>query len=258
MKKVIAIITVLLATVAVAAPVRSMLGVRGTMATSEAEPWVNPYITDGLVAMWDGEWNIAGGKHDPNATTWVDISGNGNDWTTLSGNGWIDGNAWNASMKCTGLLANLTVADVKTISFCCEHIRVTSGVADYLLWFGRFSSIKMIYLYRTKFICRTYATYSPGIDVSDVNSFTLEYDGGMVDSYSKNIGWFGDTPSETYLRDFSNPSAAVFKDNFLGRGIYTPARLAGKIYNIRIYNRYLTQEEITYNWNVDKERFGVQ
>lgn len=38
--------------------------------------WHNPYIADGLVAMWDGEWNAAGGIHDASATTWVDLTGN--------------------------------------------------------------------------------------------------------------------------------------------------------------------------------------
>lgn len=38
--------------------------------------WVNPYITDGLVAMWDGEWNAGGGVHDASATVWKDIVGN--------------------------------------------------------------------------------------------------------------------------------------------------------------------------------------
>ena len=28
--------------------------------------WTNPYVTDGLVAMWDGEWNAGGGVHDAN------------------------------------------------------------------------------------------------------------------------------------------------------------------------------------------------
>ena len=23
-------------------------------------PWTNPYVTDGLVAMWDAEWNVGG------------------------------------------------------------------------------------------------------------------------------------------------------------------------------------------------------
>lgn len=37
--------------------------------------WVNPYVTDGLIAMWDGEWNAGGGVHDPNATSWTDVAG---------------------------------------------------------------------------------------------------------------------------------------------------------------------------------------
>lgn len=37
--------------------------------------WVNPYVTDGLVAMWDGEWNAGGGVHDANATVWKDLVG---------------------------------------------------------------------------------------------------------------------------------------------------------------------------------------
>ena len=38
--------------------------------------WTNPYVTDGLVAMWDGEWNAGGGVHDASATTWKDLAGN--------------------------------------------------------------------------------------------------------------------------------------------------------------------------------------
>lgn len=36
--------------------------------------WKNPYVTDGLIAMWDGEWNAGPGKHDANATTWKDCA----------------------------------------------------------------------------------------------------------------------------------------------------------------------------------------
>ena len=30
-----------------------------------AAKWINPYITDGLIAMWDGEWNAGGGLYRP-------------------------------------------------------------------------------------------------------------------------------------------------------------------------------------------------
>ena len=35
----------------------------------------NPYVTKGLVAMWDGEWNVALGRHDPKSSKWKDIVG---------------------------------------------------------------------------------------------------------------------------------------------------------------------------------------
>lgn len=35
--------------------------------------WHNPYVTDGLVAMWDGEWNAGGGVHDHQAEEWIDL-----------------------------------------------------------------------------------------------------------------------------------------------------------------------------------------
>lgn len=37
--------------------------------------WKNPYVTDGLIAMWDGEWNAGPGKHDASATVWKDLAG---------------------------------------------------------------------------------------------------------------------------------------------------------------------------------------
>ena len=35
----------------------------------------NPYVTKGLVAMWDGEWNAGLGKHDAKASKWKDLVG---------------------------------------------------------------------------------------------------------------------------------------------------------------------------------------
>ena len=33
------------------------------------------YVSDGLIAMWDGDDNQGTGAHDPSATTWVDLTG---------------------------------------------------------------------------------------------------------------------------------------------------------------------------------------
>ena len=37
--------------------------------------WHIPYITDGLVACWDGIENAGAGVHNPAATVWKDIVG---------------------------------------------------------------------------------------------------------------------------------------------------------------------------------------
>ena len=47
-------------------------------------PWKNPYVTNGLLAMWDAEWNVGLYKHDKHAMEWVDLSGHG---LTMHSNG---------------------------------------------------------------------------------------------------------------------------------------------------------------------------
>ena len=53
----------------------------------------NPYVTDGLVLFFDGEWNAGFGVHDPAATVWKDLSATGNDAEFVylaPGGGWLD------------------------------------------------------------------------------------------------------------------------------------------------------------------------
>ena len=59
------------------------------------------YIQKGLAACYDGVENAGAGVHDPNATTWVDLTGHGNDGTVGSGITWT-ANGW----VCTGGVDN--------------------------------------------------------------------------------------------------------------------------------------------------------
>ncbi|MBQ6338440.1 MAG: hypothetical protein IJI36_04770 [Kiritimatiellae bacterium] len=56
------------------------------------------YVQKGLAACYDGIENAGAGTHDPNATTWVDLTGNGNDGAVEDGiawaaNGWVNSSA---------------------------------------------------------------------------------------------------------------------------------------------------------------------
>lgn len=63
-----------------AAVVKSMLGARWSAYTISNDSDF-PYVTKGLLAMWDGEWNAGYGIHNPSPTSWVDLTGNGYDLT---------------------------------------------------------------------------------------------------------------------------------------------------------------------------------
>ena len=57
------------------------------------------YVQDGLIAQYDGINNVGHGvAHDPNAATWVDLTGNGNNGTvnaavTWGEKGWVNSTA---------------------------------------------------------------------------------------------------------------------------------------------------------------------
>ena len=38
--------------------------------------WKNPYVTDGLIAMWDGIWNAGPGTHADDFSSWLPCVGN--------------------------------------------------------------------------------------------------------------------------------------------------------------------------------------
>ena len=53
----------------------------------------NPYVADGLVLYYDGEWNAGFGAHNSAATVWKDLSASGNDAEFVylaPGGGWLD------------------------------------------------------------------------------------------------------------------------------------------------------------------------
>ena len=54
---------------------KSLLGARYTSLDEEQDDGLDwcPYAHKGLVAMWDGEWNVAPGEHNSTSTTWIDL-----------------------------------------------------------------------------------------------------------------------------------------------------------------------------------------
>lgn len=73
MKTFMTMLFALYAASCIAAPVKSIIGGKNIEKAAKANNWTNPYIVDGLVAMWDGEWNMKGGEHASMPSMWVDL-----------------------------------------------------------------------------------------------------------------------------------------------------------------------------------------
>ena len=84
------------------------------LAARRKKGWTNPYVTDGLVAMWDGEWNVAGGVHDATATSWKDLVGS-NDARIAEGGSWGSSYLACDGVACGAICANIQPGSVGTI-----------------------------------------------------------------------------------------------------------------------------------------------
>lgn len=233
-----------------------LFGNEGTgnfVAGPDKAAWTNPYVTDGLVAMWDGEWNAGGGVHDAAATVWKDLVGNHDivvspTWTETefddsarSLRAFIDGEDLPRDaitiefvVRCPNFANNSFIVD------CCDH--VTNGIGAFTSNlespFGiRCSARKSSWTYSvTKKADENYMSFCSV--QSDQNGSALYADGAFFHSF----GGMG-TPITIWC--IGGNATSVY-NNFRG---YISA--------IRLYNRRLTPAEITANYAIDKQRFGL-
>lgn len=222
--------------------------------------WKNPYVTDGLVAMWDGEWNAGGGVHDAEATTWRDIVRNidcpfnagtsttptwGNDyWSPISQYQWFEAS-----------YPDLSGVTGHTIEFVLSKSTGSRGVAigSYNLSGGNSCNFEF---FSNQF--RAYYYSNPNL-LSGTNTFPLNTrlsfssikDGTTYRIYANGAQSTYVTSNGTHFQKPSSP-CRIGTDSRAESMIFY-----GEICNIRIYSRALTTAEITSNYAVDKIRFNL-
>ena len=264
MKKAIAIILAVMSMSALCAPVRSMLGAQGAINKAETPGgWKNPYITDGLIAMWDGEWNAGPGKHDRNAKKWIDISKHGYDLDVIAGifeDNYLDC-SYATSSSPAAQSTSIDIPDPSHIEVVAIQTNITSEV--HLLNVGTPKQWGIYngssYSNRTKTPCFGRTLLSQSMRFPDYKTFS-----GQTYSYNYIV------PYGYINGELINFPADHNYDGYQGRRGFTTigcARNAGSvgysrilrgvIYVIRLYSRQLTAEEVMHNYLVDKERFNL-
>ena len=219
-----------------------------TGAWSKSGGWVNPYVTDGLVAMWDGEWNAGGGLHDPNATVWKDLVGNA--YATLHGVEFsdkyiefgtsdkyctIDDGSASVFNEPDGhleivFLNNVTSAEslMKTPYF------LGCGFQQGYGW--HFSSLS-----------------NKGFDLPSKNRI-----------HSASVPFGNKVPTALYLNLEAWGRSGMLDSmggsqtyTTFGKRIGTRDHYNGRIYCLRFYKNNLTQSQIASNYAIDKARFNL-
>ena len=232
--------------------VRSMCAARnGIAAAKRGGGWVNPYVTNGLVATWDGEWNAGWGVHDANATVWKDLVGTRD--ATLSGSFAWGSNYWHVESVSGRGLATWPAQNLgsdQTIEFVIS-VGATSGYGRIIAEGQNVAAP----------IARTNGPYLYGYGIDrgiTLSDYVMDYmhvhqivhpSGGPLYYYIDGaLVWT--EPGAT--SDSTGATSGYFANRAdLQRG------LDAKYYSVRLYSRALTAAEIAANYAVDKARFNL-
>ena len=239
-------------------PIKSNLGAKGITFYENEEIVENPYITNGLVAMWDGIMNGKNGQHDPNGGLVELISGTQtyirrgsyvvNDDCIRGDNVVIASSSIPAIMNLDGS-GELTIEGIcsndnggRPIQFANNHpFSSTMFQPNGTFWMAHDSCTESALT----------SKWSSGFKPNQRRSRTLVVSATTVQ-------WFIDG-----IPDASSPRTKNFTISNLPFSVFGwdwdygfPA--VGDFCAVRIYNRALTADEIAHNYKIDKIRFGIE
>ena len=216
----------------------------------------NPYVTDGLVAMWDAEWNCVLGLHSMDTTKWNDIV-SGYNLALASGTPtWEDkANVINGKWGIVNpkLQALFTAANKNNLSYELCFSALPYNIKGTVLGFnnaliGTIANASNIgdwcwsgsWIQSNKFKTTRKGTLS--VVRNGQTSHTDEYEDGKF--FGGKTGTTGDTSYRTFGIGY-------------GYGQWNNAPTGIKIHCIRVYNRMLTADEIQKNKDIDTNRFLI-
>lgn len=227
------------------------------------------YVSNGLMCLYDGEYNSEFGK-SKKTKTWYDLSKNNNNATLKNfdfnkTSGWtgnsllLDGkNDWvsmqkiyNNNMTVEIALKILNEKDGKKLYVIDNYesggMGIEKNTSGYML-----GAVNVDGSYYT-------ALSNNKINDNKKYSLTLQYDGSNILYRENDIKY--NTYAKGRIKEPINSTRFALGVNASGENYdnmeSSEAFNNFEVYSVRIYNRALTDEEISQNYNVDKERFGI-
>lgn len=239
-----------------AVPIRSNLGAEGVEGIPEQDgPTAADYIQDGLVAMWDGIENVDWGAHDPDATSWIDlvngihipVNGFNSDCAIMKAVSLTDTALLDALASPNMTVEMFTVCGVTPQSSRIAPIQVTPETSYFSFTYYRWGTT-INYSTGFRYLFGQQNKFYPGFpregDVETI-SFTMTRDGATSKAY-----YYNGVSLNVYSYAATEPSVSPTELRFWRAG--NP-----EVYFVRIYNRTLSEAEVSYNFLIDKARFGL-
>ena len=257
-------------------------------------PTARDYVQDGLLVLYDGIENVGWGEHDGNASAWVDLAGTLDPAQYQAGTIVADDHAYNP--EGTQIATNSAKKTLRNIPCPCYEIVMSVDSRDLVSGITRVLDLKKDnwyglvvgtnnggigfgnFLAGTEYgntyngvLVGTYYVEPTGVDWTRTNSFSLchyvdpslgtshptwhEWDKyhpddlplALVNGERRTVA-FASWNGNRYVHAFTIGNNNSSQEGYLFRG---------KIYCIRVYDRYLTDEERLVNYAVDKARFGL-
>ena len=240
------------ATTALARPIRSELAGLGS-SIDDSNGWddstAKSYIQDGLMAMWDGIENIGWGQGSVNCGYIADLCGG--EPFILEGNGRLTGNSITFNGK--SATCNRTITEFGTVECC---FRLDSGR---VIFYGctkkdtgdKTPDFMACYRSMAAGVCIEFcipanstAIYSPRYAYGDF--VTMSRAGKTPYKNGVNEGMYD-------ANNWSNNGGVITIGGVQDRSFDG----SGEMFNLRVYEQVLTPAEISYNFSIDQERFGV-
>ena len=227
----------------------------------ETEP---EYIQDGLLLHYDGI-NNTGNGHSNTTTTWKDLSGNGNDGTLKGGTTWN-----NDYLNFNGTYAWVSIGVHNPENVTLEIVSLNNALYDeereYICNFegggmginyetsnnekyNRFE----IYIENSGY---AFATSSNVLINNKKYYLSGSYDGTQMKFFENKTKITNEIIGT--IRKPGNNSILMLGENPNGNEPGGRYWLDGNVYSVRIYNRALTDDEVAYNYAIDKARFNIE
>ena len=238
---------------------------------SDFEKLQSSYVQDGLVCWYDGIYNTVSG-HDKNATVWQDLTGNNNNGTLKNINntddsGWtsnsliLDGiDDWVQMTQIPASEDGITVEIVAKVldvsegsqeNYICNYesggigILKNSNKVQGVIHTGKYINI---YDQKNVKISQIYSM-STGIDSKNKTIYFSTNSNIQKEDFN---GQYSEPQNNTVFVIGTNPNG---NQSDLPTGEKMPNI---EVYSIRIYNRSLTADEISKNYEEDKRRFQIE